>query len=314
MKIVIVGDFPETAKESIRQSFPEAWHVRVVRPSEAERELGDAEVLIPEHIRVDAALLTKAPKLRLVQTGAGYDNVDLAACTRAGVLACCAAGINAGAVAEHVMALILCWYKNIIKLDGCMKAHGDASALCYTGAELSGKTIGIVGLGHVGKALAGLCRAFGMRVLAYSRSPLTVDGAEARDWESLCRESDIISLHVPLSESTRHMIDAEALAAMKPDALLINTARGAVVDEEALIRALRRGEIGGACLDVFEDEPLAVDHPLRDLRNVILTPHTAGYPDGPRYHRKRYAFFAENIEKVMRDETPEGCLNHVGGR
>ena len=87
-----------------------------------------------------------------------------------------------------------------------------------------------------------------------------------------------------------------------------------LVDEEALIRALRRGEIGGACLDVFEDEPLAVDHPLRDLRNVILTPHTAGYPDGPRYHRKRYAFFAENIEKVMRDETPEGCLNHVGGR
>lgn len=110
------------------------------------------------------------------------------------------------------------------------------------------------------------------------------------------------------------MIDAEVLAAMKPDALLINTARGAVVDEEALIRALRRGEIGGACLDVFEDEPLAEDHPLRDLRNVILTPHTAGYPDGPRYHRKRYAFFAENIEKVMRDETPEGCLNHVGGR
>ena len=150
--------------------------------------------------------------------------------------------------------------------------------------------------------------------MAFSRSPLTVDGAEARDWESLCRESDIISLHVPLSESTRHMIDAEVLAAMKPDALLINTARGAVVDEEALIRALRRGEIGGACLDVFEDEPLAEDHPLRDLRNVILTPHTAGYPDAPRYHRKRYAFFAENIEKVMRDETPEGCLNHVGGR
>ena len=314
MKIVIIGDFPETAKKSIGQSFPDAWDVRVVRPAEAERELRDAEVLIPEHIRVDAALLALAPKLRLVQTGAGYDNVDLDACTRAGVQVCSAAGVNADAVAEHVMALILCWYKNILKLDGWMKARGAESALRYSGAELSCRTIGIVGLGRVGKALAGFCRAFGMQVLAYSRSPLKLDGVEARDWESLCRESDVISLHVPLSESTRHMIDAEVLAAMKPDALLINTARGAVVDEEALLRALRNGEIGGACLDVFEDEPLAEDHPLRDLRNVILTPHTAGYPDGPRYHRKRYAFFADNIEKVMRNETPEGRLNHVGGR
>lgn len=227
---------------------------------------------------------------------------------------CCAAGVNANAVAEHVMALILCWYKNIVKLDGYLKAHGDESGLAYAGGELSGKTIGIVGMGHVGKALAGYCRAFGMKVLGYSRTPFAIDGVEQRDWEGLCRESDMISLHVSLNESTRHMINADALAAMKPDAVLINTSRGAVVDEKQLVEALRHGGIGGACLDVFEDEPLRRDHPLRDLKNVILTPYTAAYPDGLRYHKKRYAFYVGNIERMMRGEIPECCLNHVMDR
>lgn len=134
-------------------------------------------------------------------------------------------------------------------------------------------------------------------------------GVEPRELDALLRESDVVSLHVPLNGQTRHLFGDEAFARMKPDALLVNTARGAVVDEAALIRALRDGAIGGACLDVFEAEPLPEDSPLRELPNVILTPHTAGFPDGPGFHRKRYAFFAENIRRFWAGEVPEGRMN-----
>ncbi len=311
MKVVIIGSFPDMTKENIRNSFPGEWQICIGPPAEMENEIKDADVLIPEHVKVDAALLKKAPGLKLVQTGAGYDNVDLEACTRSGVQVCNASGVNANAVAEHVMALILCWYKNIAKLDKYMKAHGDDSCLDYTGAELSEKTIGIIGLGHVGKQVAEYCEAFHMKVLGYSYKPFKINGVEQRDLESLIRESDIISLHIPLKDSTRHMINADVFSMMKPDALLINTSRGAIIDEPQLVRALEYGEIGGACLDVFEEEPLHMDHPLRKLDNVILTPHTAGLPDGVKFQKKRYEFFVSNIERIMRNETPECCLNQT---
>lgn len=311
MKVVIAGAFPESTKARIRECFPPGWKVAICRPEEAERELWDAEVLIPEHIAVGTALLKKAPQLKLVQTGAGYDNVDLAACTCAGVQVCNASGINAAAVAEHVMALILCWYKNIARLDYSMKIEPDRGVPEYFGAELSEKTLGVVGLGHVGKRLASYAKAFDMRVLGYSYRPVEPDGVECCDLERLYRESDIVSLHVPLKEETEHMINAAVFARMKSDALLVNTSRGAIVEEADLIEALQRGTIGGACLDVFEEEPLRSDSPLRQLENVILTPHTAGLPDGVKFHRKRYEFFAHNIENLLRGESPECKVNEL---
>lgn len=308
MKIVITGRFPAEIEEKIRSQFPEEWSLRIVPPEEAEKELADAHVLIPEHMPVTAELLDGAPRLRLVQTGAGYDNVDLAACTARGIQVCCAAGVNAGAVAEHVMAVLLCRYKNLLPLDAAMKERREGE-LRYAGAELTGKSIGIVGLGRVGRRTAALAAAFGMRVLGCSRSGLPVPGVQLRDLDSLCRECDVISLHVPLNESTRHLIDADRLRLMKRDALLINTSRGAVVDQEALIRALESGQIGGACLDVFEEEPLPDESPLRDLDNVILTPHTAGLPDGVKYHRRRIDFFVRNIRKLLKRETPDCRVN-----
>ncbi|MBQ8093594.1 MAG: phosphoglycerate dehydrogenase [Clostridia bacterium] len=310
MKVVIIGLFPDTAKDRIRRSFPCAWDVRIVVPEEAEQELTDADVLIPEHIRIDDEILRKAPKLKLVQTGAGYDNVDLHACTMHGVQVCNAAGVNANAVAEHVLAFILCWYKNIAKLDKALKTGSDEGGFSYCGAELTGKTIGLVGFWHVGKKVAEYCNAFHMNVLAYSRTPIEAAGIEQRDLDSLVRDSDIVSLHVPLTEQTRHMINADVLAKMKSDAVLINTSRGGVVDEPQLLHALQKGQIGGACLDVFEDEPLRPDHPFRSLENVILTPHTAGLPDGVKYHRKRYDFFVRNIKRVMNNEIPDCRINH----
>lgn len=301
MKVVIIGDFPVATKCDIIESFPAGWEVQVVSPMAAEGALDNAEVVIPEHFSIDAELLQKAPRLKLVQTGAGYDHVDVAACRHRGVAVCNAAGVNAAAVAEHALAMMLCWYKNVASLDRCMK-QGKEAYLAYRGAELSEKTLGIVGLGHVGRRLAVVARALGMRVLGYSYRPMTVEGVTLRPLAALYEECDVISLHVPLVPDTRRMIDAETLARMKPDALLVNTSRGGLVDETALVAALKEGRIGGACLDVFEEEPLSRDHPLRALENVILTPHTAGYPDGVKFHKKRYAFFVENIERLLRGE------------
>ena len=312
MKLVIVGSFSERTRENMVQSFPAAWTVRVAAPGSAREELRDADVLIPEHSPVDAGLLAAAPRLRLIQTGAGYDNVDLDACAAHGIQVCCAPGVNANAVAEHVMAFLLCWYKNILYLDGFLKQGCPEAALHYAGAELSEKTVGIVGLGHTGSAVAAYCRAFHMRVLGCSPRPTATEGVERCDLDRLLRESDVVSLHVPLRPETRRLIGAEALARMKPDALLINTSRGAVVDEQALIRALRDGVIGGACLDVYEEEPLPPDSPLRALPNVILTPHTAGLPNGEKFHRKRYAFYAENIRRFFAGEVPEGRVDRAG--
>lgn len=309
MRVVIIGRFPENSKRRIMSSFPREWDLRIVPPEEAGRCLADAEVVIPEHIRVDDAFLDRAPKLLLVQTGAGFDNVDIEACTRRGIRVCSAAGVNATAVAEHVMALILCWYKNIHVLDQVMKAGGDERNLDYTGAELSGRTIGIIGLGAIGRRVARYCGVFDMRILGYSRRPVTVQGVEPVELDSLYAQSDIVTVHLPLNDSTRHMIGRDVFAKMKNTALLVNTARGPIVDERQLVEALKRREIGGACLDVYEEEPLARNSPLRDLPNVILTPHTAGLPDGVKFHEKRYAFFVNNISRVLQGEMPENALN-----
>lgn len=312
MKIVIIGNFPDAAKEQIKNRFPEDWEVKFLLSHEsAVEELKDADVLIPEHIKVNADLLEKAPRLKLIQTGAGFDNVNLEDCTKYGIQVCNASGVNANAVAEHVMAFILSWYKNINYLDSYLKSHLDERDLNYNGAELSEKTIGIIGLGNVGKKVAEYCNAFHMKVLGYSHKPFDIAGVQQKDLDGLYQESDIVSIHIPLNESTRHMIDYHVFKKMKSDAVLINTSRGAVINQEQLTLALMQGSIGGACLDVYEDEPLDMDNPLRDLKNVILTPHTAGLPDGVKYHKKRYDFFISNINKVMNGELPECRLNHI---
>lgn len=312
MKIVIIGNFPDAAKEQIKNRFPEDWEVKFLLSHEsAEEELKDTDVLIPEHIKVNADLLEKAPRLKLIQTGAGFDNVNLEDCTKYGIQVCNASGVNANAVAEHVMAFILSWYKNINYLDSYLKSHLDERDLNYNGAELSEKTIGIIGLGNVGKKVAEYCNAFHMKVLGYNHKPFDIAGVQQKDLDGLYQESDIVSIHIPLNESTRHMIDSHVFKKMKSDAVLINTSRGAVINQEQLTLALMQGSIGGACLDVYEDEPLDMDNPLRDLKNVILTPHTAGLPDGVKYHKKRYDFFISNINKVMNGELPECRLNHI---
>ena len=288
MDILIISDIPAASKEQIIRCFPSRWQVRIASPGHEERLLPSAEVIIPEHVVIDEEYLKRCPKLKMIQTGAGYDNIDLPACREAGVVVCNAAGVNANAVAEHTMALILAWYKNIAPLP------------IHPGSELCGLTVGIIGPGRIGQRVAKLCEAFDMKVLRCSHHPQADDVM----LHTLLREADVVSLHVPLTSETRHMIGKKELKSMKSSAILVNTARGAVVNERELIEALQDGEIAGACLDVFEQEPLPSDSPLCSLTNVILTHHSAGYPDGPKFHRNRYLFFAENIRSFFEGREP----------
>lgn len=310
MKVLIVGYYTEDTISRIREVFPGEWEVTAVQPGEEKDHIQDTDILIPEHIKVDEELLGRAGRLKLVQTGAGYDNVDIEACTRHGVRAANAAGVNADAVAEHTFAMILGYYKNLPFLDTFMKQRRDEKLLYYNGAELKGRTIGIIGLGAIGRRVAAYCNAMGIHVLGYD--PFVKECADyitLSSLEELLKTSDIITVHVYLNEETRHMFSRETFEKMKNTALLVNTARGGIVCQEDLIEALKTGQIGGACLDVFEEEPLPVESELRDLPNVILTPHTAGMPDGLKFHKTRYEFFRRNIEAVMEGKEVESKLN-----
>lgn len=291
VNVLIVADIPDGSKSGITECFPPGWQISIASPGKEDAFLSDAEVIIPEHVRVDSAYLRSCPKLRMIQTGAGYDNIDLDACREKEIIVCNAAGVNAAAVAEHTIAMILCWFKNIAVLDTGMK-HME-TRFSYSGSELSALTIGIIGFGAVGRRVAKYCQAFDMKVLVCSPHV-----SNSMDLDTLLRKSDVVSLHVPLTPETRNMIGSAEFARMKKTAVLVNTSRGAVVNENDLCAALETSTIAGACLDVFQQEPLPETSPLRRMLNVLLTPHTAGYPDGPKYHRKRYLFFAENIRHL----------------
>ncbi len=313
MKVLIIGEFSKESKQRIKDFFPEDWQLAIVNSEELNDELDDADVVIPEHVIVDEAFLKRGRHLKLIQTGAGFDNVDIDACTANGAYVANASGVNAVAVAEHIIAFILCWYKNIIALDGKLK-RGQYS-FDYRGAELADKVIGIIGFGNIGRQVACYAKAFNMRVLGYDiRSLDNNDMAEYVDFKTLLRISDIITLHPFLNADTHHLISHQELELMKPDVFLINTSRGPVLDEAALIEALRLKKIAGAALDVFETEPLPADSPLRKLDNVILTPHTAGMPDGLKFHKKRYEFFIENIIRVSSGKAPVNALNQIHTR
>jgi len=310
LKVVIIGKFTEISKQLIKNVFPVDWEIVTGTLEELDGEFDNAGVVIPEHVKVDGSFLESAKHLKLIQTGAGFDSVDIKACTARGVHVANAAGVNEIAVAEHVMSFILCWYKNIICLHVAMKK--GQYGVNYTGAELAGKVVGIIGLGKIGLRVARLARAFNMKVLGYDIRAIDPNHDVVMvDLPTLLRESDVVTPHVFLNDKTRHLISHKELDLMKPGAFLINTARGPIINEAALIEALQSRKIGGAGLDVFETEPLSENSPLRKLNNVILTPHTAGMPDGLKFHQKRYEFFRKNILLVVEGKAPINALNQI---
>ncbi len=256
----------------------------VDKPDELAALLADARALVVRNrTRVSADLLDKGPNLLCVgRLGVGLDNIDLAACEARGLPVYPATGANVVSVAEYAVAMAL-----VLLRDGAYAANdaviaGDWPRERLVGREAAGKVLGLIGFGAIGQAAAQRAAALGMRVVACDPH-LAEDHpawalARRCDLEALLAESDAVSLHVPLTAETRHLIGPDRIAAMKPGAVLINTARGGVVDEAALAGALRGGHLGGAALDVFETEPLTAEAGARfeGLANVILTPHIAG--------------------------------------
>jgi D-3-phosphoglycerate dehydrogenase len=228
-------------------------------------------------------LMSHADNLWVIsRTGAGVDNVNVPAATERGILVTCVPGANTRTVAEHALALILALVKQIPLMDRAVRNDHFEIRFKNLPRDLSAKTLGLVGLGRIGSELARICHtAFGLRILAHDPY-LTPEArvafekwVEFCDMEKLFKEADIISLHIPFSASTQKLIGAQELGWMKPEAFLVNTSRGGIVDEAALIQCLKNRKIGGVGLDVFVQEPLEKDNPLKELDNVILTPHTA---------------------------------------
>lgn len=266
------------------QGMPMEW----VRVNFSPRPPGFLDLLARAHCVVTRTDLTEeeyrhAPRLRLLQLPiTGYDGVDLARAKRFGVVVANTGGANAVSVAEHVMLLALALYRHAIFHDRTVR-DGSWINRKHDNRELFGKTFGIVGLGNVGRAVALRARGFDMRILYHDiRRPASEFewqyGLEWRSFESLMREADVVSLHVPLTSRTRRMVDRRSLGWMKPTALLINTSRGEIVDQAALCEALQAHRLLGAGLDVFEEEPVPTDSPLLTLDNVVLAPHA-----GPSY-------------------------------
>jgi D-3-phosphoglycerate dehydrogenase len=244
--------------------------------AELVERIRDADVVvnIRSSCRFTGEIFDACPKLRLLSIwGTGTDNVDLAAAQDRGTTVTNTPGVAASSVAEHALALLLAVAHRIIPQDSAVRAgswpRGDALVL-------QGKTVGVIGLGAIGKRFAELCRGIGMRVVAWSFHRKSLDGVELVPLETLLSTSDVVSLHVRLSEKTERMIGACEFKLMKPGAILINTARGAIVDEPALIEALSSGRLAAAGLDVFATEPLPAGHAIAKLSNVVLTPHCAG--------------------------------------
>jgi D-3-phosphoglycerate dehydrogenase len=237
----------------------------------------DPVAIIVRYGKVGAAVMEAAPSLRVISKhGSGTDTIDKQAANARGIEVRAAVGANAAAVAEHALALLLACAKSVVQLDARMHAgHWDKAT--HKSLELHGRTIGLVGLGAIGLRFARMCDAMGMKVLGHD--PYAKDLPEyvrRVDLETLWRESDAISLHCPLTEDNRGLLNARTLQSCRRGVLVVNTARGGLVDEGALLEAVRSGQVAAAGLDSFAVEPMAAPHPFHGVPNIILSPHIGG--------------------------------------
>jgi glyoxylate reductase len=283
-----------------RVTGPEGWREALPRAEALVCLLSD---------RIDRALLDQAPELRVVANAVvGYDHVDLETCRERGIVVTNTPDVLTEATADLAWALILATARRLPQAERDLRAgnfHGWGFH-DYLGGDLQGRTLGILGMGRIGRATARRAAPFGMRVIYHSRTPLEPAeeealGARRVDLDELLKTSDVLSLHTPLTGETRGIIDGGALARMQPHAVLVNTARGALVDEAALVEALRAGRIAGAGLDVYENEPEV--HPgLLDLDNAVLLPHIGSATHAVRTRMAVLA--AENVRAVLRGDPP----------
>jgi phosphoglycerate dehydrogenase-like enzyme len=267
------------------------------------RRASDAEILVVSNIAIKENVLAHCPYLKLINVAfTGTDHIDTDYCKKNGISVCNAAGYSTKAVAELTIGMTISLLRNIVKMDG--QTRLPAGRNNYLGTEIFDKTVGIIGTGAIGSAVAMLFVAFGCKVLAYSRTEKIIDGVEFVDLDYLLSHSDIVSLHIPATKDTLNLLDAQKLLLMKPNAVLINTARGTVVDYTALAHMLKDGKIAGAAVDIYETEPpLPADHPLLDAPSTLLMPHIA-YATTEAI-MKRFDIVIDNIKSFI-----EGNLNN----
>lgn len=281
--------------------------------AEDERELvrrlegAQAVVNMRSFTRFSAEVLTQCPALKIISiSGTGTDNVDLHAADARGVLVCNTPEANSDSVAEHTWALLLALARGLREMEERMRG---GEWWHHYGTELKGKTLGLVGLGRIAQRVARMAHGFGMEVLgwSYSRDPERAQAAGITlvELEELLRRSDVVSLHLRLSERSRGLLDAERLALLKPEALLVNTARGALVDEPALAQRLAAGRLGGAALDCYSEEPLPLDHPLRQAPRTLLIPHA-----GWMTREARERMLSEPVDNIVawREGRPQNVV------
>jgi D-3-phosphoglycerate dehydrogenase/(S)-sulfolactate dehydrogenase len=313
---VLVSD--DLSSEAVRILKDAGLEVDVkvgLKPDALEAIVGEYDGLaVRSATKVTAKLLEKAVRLKVIgRAGVGVDNVDLDAATRRGVVVMNTPGGSAVTVAELALAMILSLYRHVPAATASVKA-GKWDKKRFQGREIAGKTLGVVGIGNIGSVLVERALAMRMRVVAYDPfiTPEAAGklGAELVDLDRLWREADVISLHVPLTDQTRNLVNAATLAKMKKGAILVNCARGGVVDEKALAEALASGQIGGAALDVFEKEPPAADHPLFKQDAFVCTPHIGASTEEAQ--TAVAVAIAEQLVAYLRDGVVKNAVNAPG--
>lgn len=261
----------------------------------------DAEILIISNIKFRSDVLKECKKLKYICVAfTGYDHLDTDYCKNNDIIVSNCAGYSTRAVADLVFGMIIGLYRDIIGNDAA--SRNEMGKTCV-GPELEGKTFGIIGLGAIGTRVAKIAQVFGCNVIATSRTPKSIDGVEFTNIETVMKESDIVSIHIPHTPETTKLIDRKLIGLMKKDAILVNTARGPIVDSEALAEALDNNLIAGACIDVLEKEPpFDNNHPLINAKNCIITPHIAFASTQAMY--KRAAIVASNIAGYLNGDAP----------
>lgn len=316
MNIVLLEGLavPQQTIEELAASLKEQGHTFTAwldgkwAPETLIQRAKDADILMVANSPLPAQVVQACSHLKMISVAfTGVDHIPMEVCKQRGILVCNCAGYSTKAVAELVFGLVLGLARRIPACDGAARHGGTKAGL--VGFELAGKTFGIVGTGTIGLRVAALARAFGCKVIAYSRTekPEALElGVQYLSLEEVMAQSDIVSLHVPATAETKGLISAEMIARMKPSALLINTARGPVVDSAALAEALKAGRIAGAGIDVFETEPpIPEDHPLCSVPNTLLTPHVAFATEESMVLRAEMVF--ENVRLYL-NGTPRNIM------
>lgn len=294
--------------EKVPEGFDVSWKPHRLSDNEKIDLIRDVEFLVLHPAAISVDVLREAKSLQLIQLlAAGYDKIDLHVTTELGIPVATNGGANSWGVAEHTIGLLLALYKRLVPCDRSVRDGKWRQAISgFDTFEVAGKTVGLVGAGNIGQKVAKRLKAFETRILYYDARPApdieTESDARKVSLDDLLRESDIISIHLPLLRETRMLIGQRELSLMKPTSVLINTSRGEIVDEEALFTALKEKRIAGASIDVFHKEPISQDNPLLKLDNVVLSPHTAGHSYEGWFRRSRFAW--ENIQRVASGHAP----------